>query len=114
MTPLEIAKHYFELSNKSDFEAISKLFDKRSTFCTAQNDFYLGCQDIMAMQRAHHCSYKRLHWSTVFMEEEKPNVISFGFAFEGETLNGDAVEYTGIETMIIYDNKLQHVQVLLD
>ena len=32
MTPLEIAEHYFELSNKSDFAAIGKLFDERSTF----------------------------------------------------------------------------------
>ena len=113
MTALALAKYYFDLSNKSDFEQITKLFDERSTFCNAKSEFFIGSDAIMEMQRKHHGMYKNLHWHVDLVEEVKPNVIRFEFTFKGESGNGESVEYQGIETVVIYEKLIQHIHVQL-
>ena len=113
MTALELAKYYFDLSNDSDFAKISELFNSSTTFCNAKNDFFLGRDDIMLMQRKHHGMYKQLHWHVDSVEETKPNIISFVFTFSGELLHGEPVSYKGEETLIIHEQKIQHIQVKL-
>ncbi len=110
MTALEIARRYFELSNESNFDEITKMFRESSTF-SGREDLFLGVNDIMAMQRAHHGSYKQLRWVVKHVEELKPGIIRFDFDFQGETQSGELVEFSGLEDVLIYDGKIQHVGV---
>ena len=113
MTPLAIARHYFELSNDSNFAGISKLFCESSTFRSGKGELFLGVNNIMAMQRAHHGSYARLEWAVKSVSEVKPGIVHFAFDFKGETQTGEQVEYSGFEDVIVFGGKIQHVQIQL-
>ena len=110
-TELAIAKHYFDLSNKSDFENITKLFNDNSTFCTRNCEYFMGTENIMTMQRAHHGLYKKLKWTVNSVTEIKPGVICFDFSFEGINQNEELVKADGLEYVLIQDEKIQHVDV---
>lgn len=113
MTPaLELARHYFELSNLSDFDRIAPLFDAKSTFRTRSGDYFIGVDDIMAMQKSHHGSYKKLHWQVTQVEEVKLGVVRFEFDFKAETHSGEHLEFSGIEYVLITDGKIRHIDVL--
>ncbi|WP_281558308.1 hypothetical protein [Thalassomonas sp. RHCl1] len=113
MKPLDIAIRYFKLSNESDFDEITKMFCEHSTFYSAKHELFLGVNDIMAMQRVHHGSYKQLQWKVKSVEEVKPGIIHFDFDFEGETQAGERIEYSGLEDVVIHAGKIQHIHVRL-
>lgn len=111
MTAIDIAKHYFALSNDSNFDEIKTLFSENSTFCSATQELFLGVNDIMTMQRLHHGSFKQLKWIVNNLQEVKPGIIHFDFDFEGETKAGKQIKYQGLEDIIIHKGKIQHVEV---
>jgi len=111
MTAIEKAQHYFDLSNASDFDRIKALFTKNSTYCSGTGELYLGVNDIMAMQRSYHGSFKSLKWQVKTVEIIKPNIILFNFDFKGENQAGETVENSGLEYIIIHNEKIQHIDV---
>jgi len=113
MNPLEIAEYYFKLSNDSNFEKITRLFCESSTFRSGKGELFLGVDDIMSMQRLHHGMYSKLEWVVDTVTEIKPRIFRFVFDFQGETHSGEKVEYSGVEDVIIFDGKIQHIQVQL-
>lgn len=108
---LELATLYFELSNQSDFVQIASMFDQNSTFCTRSSEYFIGVDDIMSMQKAHHGSYQKLHWQVLKVKEEKPGVICFDFQFEATKLDGESVSFAGVEYVIIQNGKIRHIDV---
>lgn len=108
---LELAKHYFELSNQSDFAKITPMFDQNSTFCSRNSEYFIGVDDIMTMQRGHHGSYEKLHWAVNQVTEEKTGVIRFDFDFTATTLQGELVNFSGIEYVIIRNGIIRHIEV---
>jgi ketosteroid isomerase-like protein len=62
MTPTQLTKHYFEVSNKSDFTEIEKLFTENATYSSQNTGLYLGIDDIVDMQRNFHRSFEKLEW----------------------------------------------------
>ena len=110
-TELTIAKHYFDLSNNSDFESIAKLFDENSTFCTRNLEYFIGVENIIIMQRAHHGLYQKLKWTVNSVTEIKSGVICFDFSFEGVNQIGEVVKAVGLEYVIIKDGKIRHIDV---
>lgn len=110
-TALSLANYYFELSNQSDFETITGMFDGDSTFCARDFKFYLGVENIMAMQRAHHGSYQQLKWTVNQVKELKSGVVRFDFSFEGINLAGETISMSGIEHVIIRSGKIRHIDV---
>ena len=111
MTSIEIAKHYFDLSNDSDFDRIKLMFGESSTYRSGSGDLFLGVKDIMAMQRDYHGSFKVLKWRVNNVDEIKPGIILLDFDFKGETHEGQGVKYSGLEYVIIFDGKIQHIDV---
>jgi hypothetical protein len=111
MTAIEKAQHYFDLSNDSDFDRIKPLFTESSTYCSGIGELYLGINDIMAMQRSYHDSFKSLKWQVKTVEIIKPNIILFDFDFKGMSQVGEAVEYSGFEYIIVYDGNIQHIDI---
>jgi len=108
---LEIAQHYFELSNKSDFSGIEKLFTDSTTYSSQTTGVYLGRNDIMAMQRAFYDKFSSLTWHVNSVKEPKPGVILFDYDLIGIMQNGEKVEVSGLEYVIVYQGKIQHVEV---
>lgn len=108
---LDLARYYFDLSNKSDFSAISKLFDDNSTFYTRSGEYFIGVDNIMAMQKAHHHSYKKLHWQVTHVEEVKTGVTRFEFDFSAVDQQDQLVQFSGVEYVIINNGIIRHIDV---
>jgi len=108
---LETAQHYFDLSNKSDFAQIAKLFTDTTTYSSQTTGVYLGRDDIIAMQRAFHGKFTSLHWKVNSVEEVKPGIVLFDYDFIGELPNGERIESSGLEYVIVAGGKIQHVEI---
>jgi hypothetical protein len=109
--PLETAKLYFELSNQSSFAGIEKLFTDTTTYSSQTTGVYSGRKDIMAMQQAFHDKFLSLKWHVNSVEEVKPGVILFDYNFTGELPSGEKVESSGLEYVIVYEGKIQHIEI---
>ncbi len=109
--PLEIAKMYFDLSNKSDFDGIQKLLADSTTYSSQTTGVYLGFDDIVTMQKAFHAKFRSLSWTVNKVEEVKTGIILFDYDFSGELLNGERVKTSGLEYVIIYQDKIQHIEI---
>ena len=110
-TPLQLAQHYFELSNRGDLTAIRALLTPSSTYSSANTGVYLGAAQIMTMQRAFFDSFTDLHWTVHRAEQINPGVIRFEFTLRGEKTDGEKVCRDGIEYIVVYQDKTQHVDV---
>ena len=108
---LQLAIEYFDLSNKSDFSKIEILFADNATFCNRYGEFFIGVKDIMAMQKAHHQSYKTVHWCILKAEETKSGVIRIEFDFNAINLDGNNIQFLGIEHVIVQNHLILHVDV---
>ena len=108
---LKIAQLYFQLSNKSDFDGIEKLFTEKTTYSSQNTGIYLGNSDIIAMQRQFHGKFSTLKWHVNSVEEVKPGVILFDFDFAGEMPDGEKIKTSGLEYVIVYQGKIQHIEI---
>ncbi|AMO54445.1 hypothetical protein GZ77_23070 [Endozoicomonas montiporae] len=111
MTPLEMANLYFQLSNESNFGEIKKLFDDSSTFRSGTGELFLGVDNIMPMQKTYHGQFTALEWTVNNVSEIKPGIIHFEFNFKGKAKTGEVIEYSGLEDVVIFNGKIQHIQV---
>lgn len=108
---LTLAKHYFDLSNKGRLADIKNLFTPASTYSSANTGIYLGADQIMEMQTAFFASYEDFEWTINSVKEPKPGVVLFDFTFSGKTQDGKAVSRRGLEYVIVYNGKIQHIEV---
>lgn len=108
---LTLAKHYFDLSNQRKLSEISKLFTPSSTYSSANTGMYLGADHIMQMQSEFFAGYETLGWVVNKVEEVKPGIVLFDFTFTGKTLDGNTVTRDGLEYVIVYNGKIQHIEV---
>lgn len=107
----KIAKLYFELCNKSDFEGIEKLFTDSTTYSSQTTGIYLGSDSILAMQRQFHGKFSSLKWIVKSVEEVRPGIILFDYDFVGQLPNGEKIESSGLEYVIVYKGKIQHIEI---
>jgi len=108
---LKIAQHYFDASNKSDFAAIERLFTDTTTYSSATTGMYLGKADIMTMQRTFHGKFSKLHWKMNSAEEIKPSMVQLDYNFTGTLSNDEVVTSSGLEYVIVYEGKIQHIEI---
>jgi hypothetical protein len=106
-----IAKHYFELSNNRNLEAIEKLLTDSTTYSSQNTGVYLGRSQIMEMKRSFYGNFKEMHWDVASVEEIRPGVILLKFTFTGKTLKNEDVSRPGFEYVIVYKGKIQHIEV---
>ena len=106
-----LAKRYFELSNQRKLDDIKQLFTASSTYSSTNTGVYLGADNIMAMQSKFFAGFKTMHWEILCLDEVNPGVVYLDFIFTGQTTDGEAVERTGEEYVVVYNGKLQHVEV---
>lgn len=108
---LKLAEQYFTYSNQSDMELIATLFNKRSTYYSANLGFFIGKSSIIAMQKAFHEQYTTLKWTIDHIAEIKPDVIKIEFSFNGLLQDGTEQQRQGREHILVYADQIQHVSV---
>ena len=108
---VQLAKHYFDLSNEGNLTDIKKLFMPSSTYSSANTGIYLGVDQIMCMQTKFFATFRSMGWEVHSIKEVKPRIVLFDFTFSGKTLDGEAVHRHGWEYVIIYNGKIQHIEV---
>jgi hypothetical protein len=108
---LRIANLYFGLSNKSDFAGIGKLFTETTTYSSQTTGIYLGRDDILSMQKAFHGKFTSLHWTVNSAAEVKPGIVLFNYDFTGQLPNGEKLEASGLEYVIVHEGKIQHIEI---
>ena len=108
---VQLAKHYFDLSNEGKLAEIRALFTPSSTYSSAFTGVYLGADEILEMQTKFFEGFETMRWDVDSVEEVKPGIVLFGFTFSGKTLEGEMVNRPGQEYVVVYNGKLQHVEV---
>ena len=108
---VQLAKQYFDLSNKRKLTEIKKLFSSSSTYSSANKGIFLGADQIMDMQTKFFSGFNTLGWDVHTIKEIKPGIVFFDFTFTGITLDGEVVQRSGKEYVIVYNGKIQHVEV---
>jgi len=108
---MRVAKLYFELSNKSDFAGIAKLLTDTTIYSSQTTGIYLGSNDILAMQKVFHGKFSSLKWHVNSVEEVKPGIVLFDYDFVGELPNGEMTKSSGLEYVIVYKGKIQHIEI---
>lgn len=108
---LQLAERYFELSNARDLKTIRSLFTDCSTYSSGTTGLYLGADDIMNMQEGFFARFHSLEWIVHSSTEIKPAIVLFDFSFAGETLDGNTVNTTGLEYVVVCNNRIQHVEI---
>jgi hypothetical protein len=107
----QIARTYFEYSNQSDMAQIRSLLTENCTYYSRQLGFFIGRDDVIAMQAEFHDQYQSLSWEILSLNELKPNVVEIEFDFEGILRNGELQKRQGREHILIYDGLIQHIAV---
>lgn len=107
----DIALHYFDLSNKSDFEDIEELLTDTTTYSSQTTGLYLGRKDIIKMQRAFHRSFTSLRWSINSVDEPKSGIVLVDYNFVAEKADGQVISGSGVEYVIVYNGKIQHIEI---
>ena len=108
---VQLAKHYFDLSNEGKLADIKKLFTPSSTYSSANTGIYLGADQIMDMQAKFFAGFETMDWDVHSVKEVKLGIVLFDFTFTGTTFDGAAVHRSGREYVIVYNGKIQHVEV---
>jgi hypothetical protein len=108
---MKIAKLYFELSNKSDFDGIMKLLTDSTTYSSQRTGVYLGRDSIIAMQKEFHGKFSELNWKINSVKEIKPGIILFDYEFTATTKDGEPLKNSGQEYVIVYQGKIQHIEI---
>ena len=108
---VKLAEHYFALSNAGKLDEIETLFTPSSTYSSANAGVFLGAEQIIGMQRTFFSSFKKMGWDVHNVEEVRPGVVLFDFTFSGVTNDDENINRPGLEYVIVYNDKLQHVEV---
>lgn len=108
---IEVAKKYFEVSNKSDMEAIASMMTPTTTYSSVRQGVFLGVDQIIEMQTAFHRSFEYLNWEVKSVEEIRPGVVLLDFILHAQKSGEEKVAIPGDEYVIVQDGKLQHVEV---
>ncbi len=109
--PLQLANQYFKLSNDGNLTEIQTLLTPSSTYSSVSTGVYLGADQIMQMQNDFYALFETMHWDIHHAEVVKPGIVLFDFTFTGTKLDGETIHREGLEYVIIFDGKIQHIEV---
>lgn len=107
----QIARTYFDYSNQSDMTQIGILFTEHCTYYSVNLGFFIGKNDVIAMQSDFHAQYQSLSWGILSLVEIKPNVVEIDFSFDGVLITGEQQQRQGREHILIYKGLIQHIAV---
>src|SRR5258708_5523944 len=101
MDALKIAQKYFDLSNESNFEGIANLFTDQTIYISQNTGKYIGRDNILAMQKDFHGSFKSKQWEINGIKEVVPNLVLIDYTFSGKKTDGTKVGGSGLEYITV-------------
>lgn len=111
MNNLDIAKLYFDLSNASDFEGITKLLSDKTSYISANTGSYTGVEEIIRMQKAFHGKFSSLKWTVNSIHETKNGVIVFDYDFYGKQHDDTEIRSSGLEYITVLYGKIHDIEI---
>lgn len=111
MLAINTAKEYFLLSNARDLKAIEDLFADDATYSSDNTGLFFGKKDIMAMVTNFFNSFPELNWVVHSVEEKTPHIAELDFTFLGKDERGNSIERRGVESLVIKNGKIRHVEM---
>ena len=106
-----IIKDYFNVSNESNFDEIEKYFTTASTYSSQNTGLYLWVEDILKMQKSFHNSFNKLHWDINEIKEIKAWIFLVDFNFVWEKKTWEIINFSWLEYIILYEWKIQHIEI---
>lgn len=106
-----IAKKYFDLSNKARLNDIGNIFANDATYSSVATGLYYGVDDIMSMMTAFFSQYKILHWHIDELSVITDHIVEIHFTLQSTNHDGIKVTRKGIEKLVINDNKIRHIEI---
>lgn len=107
----DIAKHYFDLSNKARLNDIRNMFGNDTTYSSVATGLFYGVDDIMSMMTTFFSQYKMLHWHIDELSIVSDHIVEIHFTLQSTNHDGIKVTRKGIEKLIINDNKIRHIEI---
>jgi len=108
---IELVKHYFEISNDSNIDEIKKLFTENSTYSSTNTGLYLWADKIIEMQEEFHWKFLSLNWDIDKIEEIKDWIIEVKFSFNWVDKKWKKISFWWAENIIVFENKIQHIEI---
>ena len=111
MNNKDLILHYFELSNAWDIEAISSLLDETVSYSSDNVWLHFGKEAILDMKKKFFWGLKTQNWDIKKLEEISDNIFRIKFLFTAETLNWETIFRPGVESIIVHEWQLRHIEV---
>lgn len=111
MTEENLIKYYFDISNESNFLKIWELFIDSSTYSSQNTGIFLGVKEILKMQKEFHESFEKLKWNINKIKELKSGIFLVDFDFSGKKKTGEEILFSGLECIVLYKWKIQHIEI---
>ncbi len=111
-TPTEIARIYFALHSRGDFENMKQLFADSSSYALPSVGFFHGQDQIITTLRSFRSKFTSLEWTMKSIAKDvEQDVIRIKFSFSGTFQNRKKVTAEGFEYIQVKDGKVEHVDV---
>lgn len=107
----QLINHYFEVSNESNFQEIEKLFTNSSTYSSQNTGLFLWVENIIEMQKTFHNSFNNLKWIVNWVDKIKSWIFLVDFSFFWEKKSWEKIAFSWLESIIIFEWKIQHIEI---
>ncbi len=111
MSNLDLVKHYFELSNKSDLGNIEKILFDDVVYSSDNVWVHFWKENVMSMKKDFFWKFNEICWKVLKIEEVKNNIFEIDFIFQAELLDGTQIDKSWKETVIVKNWKIYFIQV---
>lgn len=111
MNNKDLILRYFHLSNSGDIESISEILDEHVSYSSDNVGLHFGKGNVLAMKRSFFWGLKSQNWEIQKITEPSENIFRIEFVFSATTLEENTIARPGVESIIVHDGKLRHIEV---
>ncbi len=111
MNNKDLILHYFELSNAGNIDAISQLLDEQVSYSSDNVGLHFWKENIINMKNTFFWWLKSQNWKIETIEEVSENIFKIHFLFSAETLDWESISRPWVESVIVHEWKLRHIEV---
>jgi len=112
MTPTQIARQYFALSNARDLESIARILAAEIEYHSDRAGSFSGRDAVMNMMRGFFAQFASIHWLIDECQETPPNRVRVQFQCQSVDLEGHASTRHGLETITVDQGLIQKIEVV--
>lgn len=111
MTPTQVARHYFALSNARDLESIEPLLAPEIEYHSDRTGSFSGKAEVIEMMQGFFARFPSIHWLIEACQELPPNRVQIQFQCQSVDLDGEQSTRHGLETITVKHDLIQKIEV---